>query len=239
MIEPVVFDWQCSNGHIACSSCCQKLSNICASCSKATGKIRCLAIEKLIDSLHMSCRYAEYGCHKMLKFTKKRSHETSCPYTPFKCPFSHQAAADSCSFSGAANAFPDHFLESHQTRTLEFQYDVWFTVVLNPTDLHVLLKADNMVFLLHHEKEALGDIVYVTFFGAPHREEFFSYHLGVKAGQTRLTMESVPRSILHEDKRSTNFVFIPRLLNVPEALVQIELSFHHPGEAISGLQINP
>lgn len=225
--------WQCSNGHIACSSCCQKLNNICASCSKPTGKIRCLAIEKLIESLHMSCRYVEYGCEKMLKFTKKRGHETSCPYTPFKCPISQ------CSFSGATKSFPNHFLECHQTRTLHFQYDVWFTVVLNPTDLHVLLKAENMVFLLHYEKEALGNIVYVTFFGAPHREEFFSYHLAVKSGQTRLTMESVPRSILQEDKRSTNFVFIPRPLNVFEGLVQIELSFHHPGEAISELQINP
>lgn len=181
----------------------------------------------------MSCRYADYGCQKMLKFTKKKGHETTCPYTPFKCP------VQGCPFSGAAKSFPDHFSEAHQTRTIDFQYDIWFTVVLNPTDQNVLLKADDMLFILHYEKEALGNIAYVTFFGAPHREEFFSYHLEVKSGRTRLTMESVPRSILQDDKRSTNFVLIPRPLHAPEGPVQIELSFHHPGEAISGLQINP
>jgi hypothetical protein len=233
MVDYCCCNWQCSNGHIACSSCCQKLSNLCASCSKPTGKIRCLAIEKLIESLHMGCRYAEFGCRKMLKFAKKRGHETACAYAPFQCPVAE------CAFCGAAESFPDHFSAAHQTRTLDFQYDAWFTVVLNPADLHVVLKAENMVFLLHHEKEPLGDVVYVTFFGAPHREEFFSFHLAAKSGQTRLTMESVPRSILQEEQRATNFVLIPRPLNAPEGLVQIELSFHHPGEAISGLQINP
>lgn len=181
----------------------------------------------------MSCRNAEFGCRKMLKFTKRKGHELFCPCTPFDCPVSD------CPFSGAATSFPDHFSESHQIRTLNFQYDVWFTAVLNPTDLHLLLKADNMVFLLHYEKEDLGNLVFVTLFGAPQREEFFSYHLAVKYGQTRLTMESVPRSILRADKRSTNFIFIPRPLNIPEGLLQIEISFHHPGEDISGLQISP
>jgi hypothetical protein len=51
-------------------------------------------------------------------------------------------------------------------------------------------------------------------------------------------METIPRSILQDDKHSTNFVLIPRPLNAPQGPAQIELSFHQPGEAISGLQIN-
>ncbi len=224
---------QCSNGHIACASCCQKLNNVCASCSKPTGKIRCLAIENVIDSLHMCCKYAEYGCSQMLKFTKKKAHETSCPYIPYTCPVL------GCSFSAAATSFPNHFYGIHQTRTVDFQYDVWFTIVLNPSDQHVVLRAVDMLFLLHYDlNHALGNIVYVTFFGGIHREEFFSYHLEVKSGQTRLTMETTPRSILQDDKHSTNFVLIPRPLNAPQGPAQIELSFHQPGEAISGLQIN-
>jgi hypothetical protein len=50
---------QCVNGHIACASYCQKLKNVYASCSKPMGKIKCLAIENVIDSLHMCCEYAK------------------------------------------------------------------------------------------------------------------------------------------------------------------------------------
>jgi len=153
---------QCANGHIACARFCQKLKNVCASCSKPTGKIRCLAIENVINSLHMCCKYVEYGCSHMLKFTKKKAHETSCPYIPYTC------LVLDCSFSAAATSFPNHFYCIHQTQTVDFQYDVWFTIVLNPNDQHVVLRAVDM-FLLHYDlNHALGNIVYVTFFGGIH-----------------------------------------------------------------------
>jgi hypothetical protein len=132
----------------------------------------------------------------------------SCPYIPCTCPVLN------CSFSAASTSFPNHFYGIHQTRTVDFQYDVWFTIVLNPNDQHVVLRAVDMLFLLHHDlNQALRNIVYVTFFGGIHWEEFFSYHLEVKSGQTSLTMETIPPSIQQDDKHSTNFVFIPRPLN--------------------------
>ncbi len=103
----------------------------------------------------------------------------------------------------------------------------------------MVLRDVEMLFLLHYDlNHALGNIIYVTFFGGVHRKEFFSYHLEAKSGQTSLTMETIPHSILQDDKHSTNFVLIPRPLNVLQGPTQIELSFHQPGEAISGLQIN-
>jgi hypothetical protein len=136
-----------------------------------------------------------------------------------------------CSFLAGAISFPNHFYGIHQIRIVDLQYDVWFTIMLNPNDQHVVLKVADMLFLFHYYlNHALGNIVYVTFFGG--------IHLEVKYGQTSLTMETIPPSILQDDKHSTNFVLILRPLNAPQGPAQIELSFHQLGEAISGLQIN-
>jgi hypothetical protein len=144
-----------------------------------------------------------------------------------------------CSFSIGATSFPNHFYGIHQTQTVDFQYDVCFTIVLNPNDQHVVLRVASMLFLLRYDlNHVLGNIVYVIFFGGIHRKEFFSYHLEVKSGQTSLTMETIPPSILQDDKHSTNFVLIPKPLNIPQGPTQIEFSFHQPSEAIFGLQIN-
>lgn len=105
-------------------------------------------------------RYVEYVCQKTRKFTKK-GHGTPCPVSEV---------------SGTAKPFRTT-ARSRTRRALDFQYDVWFTVILNLTDPHVLLKAGNMVFLLHEEKEALGNLVYLF--------DVLFYHLVVKSGQTR------------------------------------------------------
>jgi hypothetical protein len=99
---------------------------------------------------------------------------------------------------------------------MDFQYDVWFTIVLNPNDQHVVLRGADMLFLLRYDlSHVLGNIVYVTFFGRIHQKEFFSYHLDMKYGQTSLTMETIPPSILQDDKHSTNFVLIPKPFEQP------------------------
>ncbi|KAG6551431.1 hypothetical protein Mapa_007077 [Marchantia paleacea] len=225
-LNPPIF--QCTNGHIACTECCVKMSGICPSCSKPVGKIRCLAIEKLIESLQMSCKHAEYGCTKVISFTKKKNHEISCPCAPFTCPVA------SCGFSNLVETFPLHFQEVHQVRTQEFSYGGWFTVMLAPSDINVLLKADDMLFLLHCEKSTLGNIVYVTLFGATLQEDQYSYHLEVKNGKKRLSMEGIPRSILGEDSKHVNdFLLIPsRTYGLGDGRVQLELSFHQSGEAL-------
>ncbi|GAB2288885.1 hypothetical protein Dimus_023192 [Dionaea muscipula] len=60
--------FQCVDGHIACSSCCGKLENKCPSCRKEIGRIRCRAIEKVIDSVKINCCYADYGCKALVSW---------------------------------------------------------------------------------------------------------------------------------------------------------------------------
>ncbi|KAL3693593.1 hypothetical protein R1sor_007244 [Riccia sorocarpa] len=218
--------FQCSNGHIACSECCVKLSGICPSCSKPVGKIRCLAIEKLIESLQMSCKHAEYGCTRMISFTKKKSHELACTFAPFSCP------VPSCDFSNLVANFPRHFQDVHQVRTLDLQYDSWFTVMLAPSDTYVLLKAGAILFLMHYERSSLGNLVYVTFFGGQTHVDQYSFHLEVKKGKKRLSIEGVPRSILdQESKQSSDFLLIPmKTYELADGRIQLEVSFRRSGE---------
>ncbi|KAL2634585.1 hypothetical protein R1flu_006064 [Riccia fluitans] len=223
-LSPPIF--QCSNGHIACSECCVKLSGICPSCSKPVGKIRCLAIEKLIESLQLSCKHAEYGCTRMISFTKKRSHESACTFAPVSCP------VPSCIFSNLVANFPRHFQDMHQVRTLDFQYDSWFTVMLVPSDAYVLLKAEDMLFLMHYERSTLGNIVYISLLGAQPHVDQYSFHLEVKKGKKRLSMEGVPRSILdQESKQCTDFLLIPmRIYELVDGKIQLEVSFRRSGD---------
>ncbi|RYR64351.1 E3 ubiquitin-protein ligase SINA-like 10 isoform X1 [Arachis hypogaea] len=60
--------FQCENGHIACSNCCARLGNKCPMCSMPIGYNRCRAIEKVLESIKISCLNAKYGCKHMFSF---------------------------------------------------------------------------------------------------------------------------------------------------------------------------
>ncbi|PIA41196.1 hypothetical protein AQUCO_02300177v1 [Aquilegia coerulea] len=78
----------CENGHIACSPGCTKLGNKCPSCSWPIGYNRCLAIEKVIESIKVSCEYKPYGSGETFSYRQKNTHEEKCIYAPCVCPIS-------------------------------------------------------------------------------------------------------------------------------------------------------
>jgi hypothetical protein len=78
---------QCENGHTACASCCKKFTTCCPSCSQPIGSIRCLAVEKMIESIEINCQYAHHGCKSMLKLSQREKHEKDlCEHRPIQCP---------------------------------------------------------------------------------------------------------------------------------------------------------
>ncbi|XP_019093672.1 PREDICTED: E3 ubiquitin-protein ligase SINA-like 1 [Camelina sativa] len=42
--------FRCDNGHIACSSCCTKMKNVCPDCGDSIGDFRCLIMEKILEA---------------------------------------------------------------------------------------------------------------------------------------------------------------------------------------------
>nr|ACJ84732.1 unknown [Medicago truncatula] len=48
---------QCHNGHTLCSTCKTRVHNRCPTCRQELGDIRCLALEKVAESLELPCKY--------------------------------------------------------------------------------------------------------------------------------------------------------------------------------------
>ncbi|KAJ7160493.1 hypothetical protein O6H91_03G003200 [Diphasiastrum complanatum] len=209
--------YQCSNGHLACSVCCQIMSNKCGTCSEQTGKIRCLAMEKLIESLRVNCIYADSGCLKILKYGTKRLHESKCSFAPYACP------NPDCDFLAPLKDFSSHFLELHQIRTWELLYGSWNTVLFKPHEKKILVKAENKLFLLYNDKDDLGNLAFLRQFGSQQEEMCFVYHLVVRKGKRRLSLESHPQSILTVERRPCDFLLIPMQTYSIEESLEIEL----------------
>ncbi|KAF5742771.1 Ubiquitin-protein ligase putative isoform 2 [Tripterygium wilfordii] len=139
--------FQCKNGHIACSQCCQLLKNRCPSCRLRIGSIRCRALETILESIRVSCQYTSYGCQETsLLYSQKQHHETTCLYAPCSCPFAN------CDCQSSANQLPLHFNEKHPDRSgYSFKYDSTFSIKLDRNVECIVIK----------EKEG-GDLFAIT-----------------------------------------------------------------------------
>ncbi|XP_047172391.1 E3 ubiquitin-protein ligase SINA-like 10 isoform X2 [Vigna umbellata] len=100
--------FQCENGHIACSNCCVRLKNKCPMCLMPIGYNRCRAIEKVLDSIKMSCPNANYGCTETFCYSKKNDHEKECIYLPCLCPHS------GCDFVASSKELFLHVSHRHE-----------------------------------------------------------------------------------------------------------------------------
>ncbi|XP_006302479.2 E3 ubiquitin-protein ligase SINA-like 5 isoform X1 [Capsella rubella] len=78
--------YQCTNGHLACSSCCKRLNKRCSFCRSHIGDIRCRAMEKVIEASIVPCRNAKYGCKETTTYCKQSSHEKVCFFAECSCP---------------------------------------------------------------------------------------------------------------------------------------------------------
>ncbi|KAH0886157.1 hypothetical protein HID58_062253 [Brassica napus] len=91
--------FQCDNGHIACSACCQTLSKKCATCSLPTLS-RNRAMERVIELLRVPC--PNDGCSKIVSCSETSAHVNHCPFTQRTCPFS------SCDFTCSSKDLYKH-----------------------------------------------------------------------------------------------------------------------------------
>lgn len=72
--------------------------------------MRCLALEKVAESLELPCRYQIYGCHATFAYYSDLKHEKHCKYRPYNCPY---AGAD-CSVIGDIPFLVMHLKNDHK-----------------------------------------------------------------------------------------------------------------------------
>ncbi|CAH2079916.1 unnamed protein product [Thlaspi arvense] len=172
MLDPVVLDcpicfealkipiFQCDNGHLACSSCCPKLSGKCPACALPIGHIRCRAMESVLESICVPCPNAKHGCTKNLTYGKESIHEKECIFSQCSCP------APDCDYTGLYTRLYFHYIYSnHQMRymgTSLFSCGESFTAKFNIRD-KILVKEEcrmTLLFAVQCFREPYG--VYVT-----------------------------------------------------------------------------
>ncbi|XP_024977728.1 putative E3 ubiquitin-protein ligase SINA-like 9 [Cynara cardunculus var. scolymus] len=180
--------FQCENGHIACSTCCSKVKRKCPSCCMPIGYNRCRAIEKVIESIRVSCKNSRYGCKEMMPYSKKGEHEQSCPHATCFCPH------PSCPFAASSKNLYLHFGIQHAASTTRFTYNTTFTLRVETHQKHVLLQEqhESVIFILNHEVQERARSFNVDCVGTSLLKTAFIYQLSAKSMETSVSLQSVP-----------------------------------------------
>ncbi|CAM0878974.1 unnamed protein product [Alopecurus aequalis] len=115
---------QCKVGHVICSSCHDNLQNKdkCHMCAITGGYDRCIAVDKILESVLVPCSNSNYGCAMKTRYYERDYHMKSCPQEPCFCP------EDDCRFTGPTTALLQHLTSNHQMTATEFEFGCRFTL---------------------------------------------------------------------------------------------------------------
>lgn len=197
---------QCENGHIACSTCCSKIMNKCPSCCTPIGYNRCRAIEKVLESVKVTCRNSNYGCKVTMSYGKKHDHEKICPHVPCSCPI------PDCNFVGSANHLYKHFSAKHKNSALHFLYNEVVEVTLNVNNRFIVLQeeGDGVLFILSSRSETLGHVISVSCI-APLCKGCLFYSIFAGPAGSTVRFQSFTKNIQNrvDNPPSTGFLLVP------------------------------
>lgn len=100
-----------------------RVHNRCPTCRQELGDIRCLALEKVAESLELPCKYYNLGCPEIFPYYSKLKHESLCNFRPYSCPY----AGSECGIVGdipslVAHLRDDHKVDMHAGSTFNHRY---------------------------------------------------------------------------------------------------------------------
>ncbi|KAF3581797.1 hypothetical protein DY000_02031976 [Brassica cretica] len=163
---------QCQSGHTLCSTCKNRVHNRCPTCRQELGDIRCLALEKVAESLELPCKYMSLGCPEIFPYYSKLNHETVCDFRPYSCPY----AGSDCSVMGDIPFLVAHLRDDHKVFYCYGEY-----------------------FCLHFEAFQLGMapvyMAFLRFMGDETEARNYNYSLEVGGYGRKLIWEGTPRSV--------------------------------------------
>ncbi|KAK6128756.1 hypothetical protein DH2020_037511 [Rehmannia glutinosa] len=184
-LSPPVY--QCENGHIACASCSIKMRNKCASCCMPIGYNRCRAIEKVLESVRISCRNKQHGCKESLNYSRKLNHEKACNYAPCSCPHLD------CTYVGMPKSLYTHFATKHPYSSNKFHFTYAFSISLDNNKKHVFLqeKDESTLFILNRSIEPVGSFVNVVCIASASSKREFLYDVSATDGVSSIKLKTV------------------------------------------------
>ncbi|KAL3341338.1 hypothetical protein AABB24_025743, partial [Solanum stoloniferum] len=200
--------FQCENGHIACASCCTKTANKCPSCSWPIGYNRCRAMEKVLESVKVSCVNKMYGCKEILSYSKKTDHESACIYVPCSCP-SH-----GCDFLGTSTNVYAHFTDKHASSADHIFFNAVHPIHIEKDQSYKILqmRTEGILFIINHASNRVGSAFNIICVGPARQKRRFSYKLVVTDGESSFKLESIAESMPNWSENSPlkKFLVVPR-----------------------------
>lgn len=174
-------------------------------------KIRVPALEDLIHSISVACKYSAEGCIQWVNILEKEHHESKCLFVS-RCPFSE------CSMFEKPlrlSLFRKHTISCHSDQFEKFTFDHNIDITMNTTDRYkVLLDSDGEDhFLMNREKSSIGDMCYLTHLTASTQSgEAFSYRMDVTIETSGTLFRMVTRCqfpTAEVDKGINHFIVVP------------------------------
>ncbi|KAL1121284.1 hypothetical protein V6Z11_D01G221800 [Gossypium hirsutum] len=157
---------QCPNGHTLCSNCKIRVHNCCPTCRYDLGNIRCLALEKVAESLELPCKYQNLGDIPTLVSHLKDDHKVDMH--------------DGCTFN-------HRYVKSNPH---EVENATWMLTVFNCFGRQFCLHFEAFQLGM-----APVYMAFLRFMGDDNEAKKFSYSLEVGANGRKLIWQGIPRSI--------------------------------------------
>lgn len=172
------------------------------------GYNRCRAIEKVLESVKISCINAKYGCKETVSYSKKNEHEKKCIHAPCICPHS------SCDFVASSKELSLHISCKHEDSARQFTYDRFFSVFLKVNDEFIVLQEQNGadLFMLNNKVEALGNMVNISCIGPDSLKTVYQYDIFARSQGCCLKLQSFAKNTQGcnaNDTTSIGFLLIP------------------------------
>lgn len=222
---------QCENGHIACSICCSKMGNKCPTCSWPIGYNRCRAIEKVLESARLACKFSKYGCKDSITYNKKQDHEKTCPHVPCTCPL------PLCLFTGSAKQLSRHFTSEHPHSATKFRLNTtkFINLALN-SKYHVLQEEQGgCLFFLTNALDPLGNKINISCIGPSSRRDH-TYDITARHGHSCLNYSDVTKNIQEPflETQATPFLMIPKGFFSGSTILKLEFVIrdHHSSSRV-------
>ncbi|GER48077.1 E3 ubiquitin-protein ligase, partial [Striga asiatica] len=207
-----------------CAICCQPLRSPVyqVSSSSFLMVIRCRALEKVLESLTFPCKNSSNGCTESLTHIDRLSHEDTCEFTPFPCPF------PGCKFSHKYTRLYTHFTLEHSHYSQTFSFGTSISFVGNYEDKFFLQEKNRRTLFVCTRAFSSRGVEVDVFCVGPESVEGgpFSCDLTAKVGVgTSLNMKtSVECKQEWTDKdRSGKYVFVPMDLMRGRRPLELEL----------------
>ncbi|XP_059627306.1 E3 ubiquitin-protein ligase SINAT2-like [Cornus florida] len=196
--------YQCQNGHALCSNCKANIHKICPVCRQVFGSIRCLALEKVAETLGLPCMWWNLGCQDIFPVHSKLGHEQNCRFRPYRCPYND----GKCSATGDIQFLLAHLKDDHNVNVDDvddgYTFNLEYTK-LNPEKVEktrwklAVFNCFSHHFCLHFEafrlEKAFVYLAFLRFMGDDDEAKKFSYSLEVGRNGRKLTWQGFPRSI--------------------------------------------